>query len=815
MHPFKVSLFHLLQCHPGSETNQQILNNEELIFRAFQRKKIVMSESNNEQSSSDVRQKNNNDQWLDEQDHFLLKRILKYEMTTQEEVQKGLSIYYQQKKEKKAIRLGGVLVQNGIITQNELELFDTFQDMNKVTEMDRSFAALALKNKLVTLEQIKLAFQKQAEHFKKTKQIIVIGDILQKLGIMTTAYRDAILSRQQRLDIKYKDTSFGAVAIKMGLATCDQIDDALAIQQKLFSITNKLQLLGNILVDNNVLTEAQTRQILSHQKELKHQAEEREKTHSEKQKKKQKQSGNTQKTIFDVKKYINIIISRDKFEARILPIKSLPAETTLDDILFALSEKNIKYGVVDHYEIRAYLKTPSLHKSPWLIARGKPPQLPQHESIIYKFQIMLENISCRTHKSLNHLSWDKWPKAKSGDLLAEKKPSKIGIPGISVHAEIVEVAPPKTVQLINGIGTKLSDDGDKLMAVNDGLISSYMWNKICVLPEKMIDGDLNLNKEPLRYKGVLHVKGRISGKAGVKSIMIFAQGLENAFIQTESDVIILGNVNHSTIQAKGHVVARNIRHSKIEAFGYIVAEQNIESSIICSSGQVSVLTGSVSESEINAYKGILAHNVASNQEKQSILSVGIDRLVKTRIEKIQSKLPILKQNLDKLSQRMHDIKESNPQLNEKIKKFSTFIGSCQTKMDELASNKTINPEKRSLQLAKIEQKKNDAQKAMQDKKKRIQKNKDQYQQCFKSHHSFQKHIKSYNEELITLTEWLDNFHEPPGIVVSETIQKGTKIVSANCEKIIDKDFSHVYIKAVHMLDEGTKFQIEALSDAPN
>jgi len=29
---FKVSLFHLLQCHHGSETNQQILNNEELIF---------------------------------------------------------------------------------------------------------------------------------------------------------------------------------------------------------------------------------------------------------------------------------------------------------------------------------------------------------------------------------------------------------------------------------------------------------------------------------------------------------------------------------------------------------------------------------------------------------------------------------------------------------------------------------------------------------------------------------------------------------------------------------------------------------------
>jgi len=37
---FKVSLFHLIhlfQCNHGSETNQQILNNEELIFRDFLR----------------------------------------------------------------------------------------------------------------------------------------------------------------------------------------------------------------------------------------------------------------------------------------------------------------------------------------------------------------------------------------------------------------------------------------------------------------------------------------------------------------------------------------------------------------------------------------------------------------------------------------------------------------------------------------------------------------------------------------------------------------------------------------------------------
>ncbi|ETR73910.1 MAG: hypothetical protein OMM_00603 [Candidatus Magnetoglobus multicellularis str. Araruama] len=351
-------------------------------------------------------------QWLDEQDHFLLKRILKYEMATQEEIQRGLSLYYQQKKAKKTIRLGGVLVQNGIITQNELELFDTFQDMNKVNEMDRSFAALALKNKLVSLDQIKQAFQKQSEHFKKTKDIIVIGDILHKMGVMTTAYRDAILSRQQRLDVKYMDSSFGAVAIKMGLATRDQIDDALAIQQKLFSMTNKLQLLGNILVDNNVLTDAQTRQILSHQKELKLQAKEREKSQNKSQKRsRNKQKKDKKESIVDIQKLIKVIVSKDKLEARILPVKNLPPDTNLDDILFVLSEKNIKYGVVSHFDIRTYLKNPSSHQTPWLIARGKPPVQPEHASIHYKFDLF-DRFSCRSHGSIDHLSWDKWPKAK-------------------------------------------------------------------------------------------------------------------------------------------------------------------------------------------------------------------------------------------------------------------------------------------------------------------------------------------------------------------------------------------------------------------
>ncbi|KPA11029.1 protein containing DUF342 [Candidatus Magnetomorum sp. HK-1] len=756
------------------------------------------------------------DQWLDEQDHFLLKRILKYEMATQDQIQKGLSLYYQDKMAKKPIRLAGVLVQNGIITQNELELFDTFQDMNKVTEMDRSFAALALKNKLVELDNIKIAFQKQTEHFKKTKKIILIGDILTKQGMMTTAYRDAILSRQKRIDVKYQDSSFGAVAIKMGLATRDQIDDALATQQKIFSMTNKLQLLGNILVDKNVLTNAQTRQILIHQKDLKNLAEQREQERISSRKTKKKNKEKNGKTRFvDVQDYINIIVTKDHLEARILPIKNLPEDTNLDDILFVLSEKNIKYGVVNHYHIRTYLKNPLLQKSPWLIAHGKKPTPPEHPSIIYGFKSMLDNISLRSKKSIEHLAFEKWPKAKKGDILAKRVPGISGVPGISVYAEIIDIDIPKEVQLISGFGTQLSEDGNQLIASREGLISSYMRNKICVLPEKYIEGDLVQNKEPFRFKGVLRVSGVIKGKHPIKSTIIFAGGIENTQIHSETDIIVFGDILNARINAKGHVVARNILNSKIDAFGHVVAKNDIDSSSVISSGQVSVIDGNVKNTKIDAYQGIFAFSISSESDDICTLSVGQDILINDRVTSIDKQLPTLKQNLEKLGGYINEIEKNFNQINDSIHKLKKYIGSWENKKKELSAKEDIKPEILKKYFVQIDEKISAANDKMKIKKQQVQKNKERYLRYHKSYQQHFKQVKIFNEERLTLKEWLKNGYDQPGIMISESIKKGTQIVFPNSNMPLDKDHSHISIKEIKNPDETFQLRIEALTDSPN
>jgi len=761
--------------------------------------------ASNDNESSDPSKAN--DWWLDEQDHLLLKWILKYEMSTNEDIQKGLSIYRNEKIAKKTIRLGGVLVKNGIISQNELELFDTFQDKSKITDMDRSFAALALKNKLVSIEQIKQAFQKQSDHFKKTKEIIVIGDILAKMGVMTPAYRDAILSRQQRLDVKYKDSSFGAVAIKMGLATRDQIDDALAIQQRLFSMTNKLQLLGNILEDNNILTDSQTRQILSHQKELKQQAEEKS-TLENKTLKKKSQTIKTGETSKEMLPYINVQVSKDLLEATIFPTRPLPKSTTLDDILSILSDQNIKYGIVSHFHIRNYIKNPILQKKPWLIAKGKPPVPSVPASISYTFKNMIEDISFGSHRSTSHLAWQKWPKVKAGDILAERKPEKKGMPGISVHADIIDNEQHKYVELIGGTGTQLSDDGNQLTATHDGLVLSYMRNKICVLKEKQIQGDLTFFDEPFNWNGVLHVKGPINGKGLLRSFMIFANAVENIEIQVETDIIISGEINNAIIHAKGHVIAKNIINSTIQAYGHVVAEKNIEQSQVSSGGQVSVLAGKIIHSHIDAFQGIFSQSIESNKDKPSTLSVGLSNLVQGRIEKIQSQLPAYKHNLEKIGDALNDIKKTNPVIDENIKKLTNYIIACQSKKDAI-SNDT------GSHVSDIEKKIITAQEAIQEKKQRLEKNKNRYQKYQKSYQQYFKQVKNLNDEHVALQEWMKNGHEPPGIMVSDTIKKGTRIVSPGCEMILDTDHSHIYIKEIQSNGSQRKLQLAQIADAPN
>jgi hypothetical protein len=143
------------------------------------------------------------------------------------------------------------------------------ESLSNISEQEKYFAAIAIKNSLVSLDQIKTAFKKQSHIYKTSSSVKLIGDILADDDILDKTYRDAILSRQNRLEIKDEDVQFGTIAVREGYVSQESVDQALEIQLKEFEQKKQITLLGDILVASGDLTNEQLKAILKRQRELK------------------------------------------------------------------------------------------------------------------------------------------------------------------------------------------------------------------------------------------------------------------------------------------------------------------------------------------------------------------------------------------------------------------------------------------------------------------------------------------------------------------------------------------------------------------
>jgi hypothetical protein len=153
--------------------------------------------------------------------------------------------------------------------QSDYDTDATVENLSNISEQEKYFAAIAIKNGLVSLEQIKTAFKKQSHIYKTLSSVRLIGDILAEDDVLDKTYRDAILSRQNRLEIKDEDVQFGTIAVKEGYVSQESVDQALELQLKEFDQKKQITLLGDILVAAGDLTNEQLQAILKRQRELK------------------------------------------------------------------------------------------------------------------------------------------------------------------------------------------------------------------------------------------------------------------------------------------------------------------------------------------------------------------------------------------------------------------------------------------------------------------------------------------------------------------------------------------------------------------
>jgi len=138
-------------------------------------------------------------------------------------------------------------------------------------EEDLLFGRMALRAGFITEEQLREALRKQEESPVYRR----LGDVLVELGYMSRGQVALVMRAQgrqldrtdKRLRLPRREVLFGAIAVKLGMATKEQINRALRKQAELRAKGKEVPL-GKILVDEGVLTLSQIKTVLRHQRKI-------------------------------------------------------------------------------------------------------------------------------------------------------------------------------------------------------------------------------------------------------------------------------------------------------------------------------------------------------------------------------------------------------------------------------------------------------------------------------------------------------------------------------------------------------------------
>lgn len=171
------------------------------------------------------------------------------------------------------------------LSKEDIAFLLAVRDHLEMKMLDKKFGELGIANQLVQPESVKKALDIQNKIFKETNESRLIGDILLEKNEITPQDKAAILLTQDRIkdellseamnDIAASEIEklslnmrFGAIAVKKGYITIDQLNQALGVQSAEVKAGRPRRYLGNILKEMFDLSDELLGRILKIQKEL-------------------------------------------------------------------------------------------------------------------------------------------------------------------------------------------------------------------------------------------------------------------------------------------------------------------------------------------------------------------------------------------------------------------------------------------------------------------------------------------------------------------------------------------------------------------
>ena len=603
----------------------------------------------------------------------------------------------------------------------ELSNISDDDKMVEIVKLDKRFGRIAVKNKLLTIDQVKEALRKQDYIYKKSNYIVLIGDLLVDSGAMGERYRDAILKRQNRLFKRFK--SFGEIAVDKGFITTEQLENALHIQAEEYKESRDVTILGDILVSQELIDEEQRDLIVMERNRLRGdnqpslsentdrsettqpqqtetsepdvseviQSQEPESpeapdepkpdvhepkpdepepdepefvdesdphdkpdetegdltqlsTISEKADKEVDDDDDDDETgeplpDLNLEENLKILISEDRLEAFLKVQAMLPIRTRLIDLKHYISESGIVHGLVSNKILKEWIKNKQKRRRPLKIAQGTDPVPPKDARIVFHFETNIKKAGTEKEDgSIDFKNRGETISVKKGSLLAEKIPSEEGKPGLDVTGKVIDVPKPRDTHIKPGKGVSRSPDNLQITAAVNGFPEVDNNGKINVHQVLIINGDVGMQTGHVLFDGVVLVKGEVSPGFQVKAEKLEAAGIMNAEVTTTDDIIVRGGIIGSKIKANGSITAKFLKASQVISKKDVVIEKEIVDSTINLSGTCLCEKGKIVATQITSAQGVRAAEIGSETSAPCHIMVGVSSKVQKQLKRLKNTL---------------------------------------------------------------------------------------------------------------------------------------------------------------------------------
>ncbi len=502
------------------------------------------------------------------------------------------------------------------LSRGEIQFLLAVKDHLKMKMLDKRFGELGVANRFVRPENVRQALDLQNDLFKKNRQSKLIGDILLENKQISQADKIAILLTQDRIADEYlaeamndiaateiekisMNMRFGAIAVKKGMVTLDQLNTALKLQEQEVVTGRPRRYLGEILQEMYHISRDDLTHILKIQKEME----------------KKRLALETALSQYYSETSINKRLSRsfryhfskNKLQAHVQKIQALYEDVNISDFIRWLNTIGIAFGFIEAEKIQSFL-TKAPEGSQICIARGTPPVKGKDEAVQYFFD---------TTPSAGDNPDTPTALVCKGDVLARIFPPEDGLPGKDVCG--FTIAPPLPGRISLNPGQGVIKKNSTFIADTDGLVTLYKDRTLFVqsgtrtIPTRLHTGHINTDLSDQYQDTILKVEGTILENGRIRCRQLEITG------DVFGRVYAAGNIHVNGIIGREKDLQK--KPARLTADGDIFINKKIMHAVIITSKGLKAPAADLVSSRVTAFGDIVVKNVISDSAGPCILQI--------------------------------------------------------------------------------------------------------------------------------------------------------------------------------------------------